>query len=84
MQINTKFDIGSEAWAMKDNKPHKFTIFEIDITLTTAITRIILVERIPHYRGEGGDSYNYYTEEECTLNKEELFKMIFNEEQACG
>lgn len=81
MDYSTKFNPGDEVWTMSQNKPHKFRVASVEITLTAPNspmrTREILVEHI-NTAPRNNPHRIMYDARACFATKKELFDHVFN------
>lgn len=81
MEYSTKFNPGDEVWTMSQNKPHKFRVVCVEITLTVPNspmrTREILVEHI-NTAPRNNPHRLVYDARACFATKQELINHLFN------
>ncbi|MDE5886447.1 MAG: hypothetical protein K2H46_02545 [Muribaculaceae bacterium] len=77
MKIETKFSLNQEVWAMKDNRPYSFRVWDINVAtgLVPCDNYGTKVSSSITYRGYGSSSPWYY-ENSLFATKEELLASL--------
>lgn len=75
MDIKIDYNIGDDVWTMKDNKPYKFTLFRIDVSVTKKAESVYLVEYIDN--ANSGDHIVRRSIVDCAASMSALRDMVF-------
>ncbi len=90
MEIKTKFNVCDKVWIMRDNKPCKIEISNIEIEITGSVTtgsiylngkyytkiRYVEIKRDAYRESEE----HVYNENECFLTRKELLDSFLSED----
>lgn len=76
MKIETKFNLNQDVWAMKDNKPYSFRVWDIEVAIESVPCDYYgtKVNTSTRYRGYGSSPWVY--ENYLFTSKEELLESL--------
>jgi hypothetical protein len=78
MTIETKFNIGDDAWFMQYNKPTHRTVEKIEIVTTAKCTSIVFFEYKYVRENRSWEFLEFATDKTAFSTKEELLNHLFN------